>query len=225
MYKGAPVCTPTYPATSEEKGVRVSRPRFLAHLVLALLWGGLAPASAHSASAFANQDVSIVDFDYRPGSVTINAGDTVTWSQDGEQPHTVTADDGSFDSGQMAPGETFSMRFDSPGTYRYYCTLHGGPGGEGMSAVVTVEGGSGSEEPPSVDNGNEGEGGNEGKGGDRGGSDEDPAGQGKSAPTSNKSLPRTGGGPPAAWVFALALVLTGYVLARVARLSERVARR
>jgi plastocyanin len=182
------------------KGFDLSRPRFVALLVLTLMWGGVAHALAQDTG------VDIVDFDYRPGSVTIKAGDMVTWTQSGEQPHTVTADDGSFDSGEMATAETFSMRFDSPGTYRYYCSLHGGPGGEGMSAVVIVEGAQASEEPPSVD--------------DNGDGVDEPT-----APATDASLPRTGGGPPAAWVFALALVVTGYVLARVARLSERLARR
>ena len=170
-------------------------------------------SAKRAAIALADQTVDIIDFDYSPGSVTVNVGDTVTWTQSGDEPHTVTADDGSFDSGEMGNGETFSMRFDSPGTYAYYCSLHGGPGGEGMSAVVIVEGGDESE-APSVDNG-DGNGGN-GNGGN--GSEE--VGE-----TAAGGLPRTGSGPPAAWIFALALVVTGVVLARVARLSERVARR
>ena len=171
-----------------------------------------AVSSANRAAiALADTTVDIIDFDYSPGSVTVQTGDTVTWTQSGEEPHTVTADDGSFDSGEMANGETFSMRFDSPGTYAYYCTLHGGAGGEGMSAVVIVEGGDESQ-APSVDNGNGGNGNGEGSG--------EPA-----ETAAPGGLPRTGSGPPAAWVFALALVVTGVVLARVARLSERVARR
>ena len=170
-------------------------------------------SAKRAAIALADTTVDIIDFDYSPGSVTVNVGDTVTWTQSGDEPHTVTADDGSFDSGEMGKGETFSMRFDSPGTYAYYCTLHGGPGGEGMAAVVIVEGGDESE-APSVDNGDETEG--DGNGDDSVEAEETAAPGG---------LPRTGSGPPAAWVFALALVVTGFVLARVARLSERVARR
>lgn len=170
-------------------------------------------SASRAALALADVTVDIVDSDYRPGSVTINAGDTVTWTQSGDAPHTVTADDGSFDSGQLATGETFSMRFDSPGTYRYYCTLHGGPGGEGMSGVVVVEGGGSSEGPPTV--GGEEEEAETGNGG---------RGTNKAEPAVDGALPRTGGGPPPAWVFALALVVMGFVLARVARMSERAAR-
>ena len=175
----------------------------------------VASSANRAAMALADATVDVIDFDYSPGSVTVNTGDTVTWTQSGDEPHTVTADDGSFDSGEMATGETFSMRFDSPGTYAYYCTLHGGPGGEGMSAVVIVEGGDESE-APGVGNGDDnGNGNGNGNGQDP---EEEVAGE-------DGALPRTGSGPPAAWVFALALVVTGYVLARVARMSERVARR
>ena len=170
-----------------------------------------------AALAFADAAIDIVDFDYNPGSVTIKAGETVTWTQSGEEPHTVTADDGTFDSGQLATGETFSMRFDSPGTYPYFCTLHGGPGGEGMAAVVIVEGGQASDDPPSVDPEGEDE-------GDGNGENEPEAEKTPAAPANDGSLPRTGGGPPAAWIFALALVLSGFVLAKVARLSQRAER-
>lgn len=163
--------------------------------------------TATRATTFAESSVEIVDFDYQPGAITIKAGDTVTWTQTGEEPHTVTADDGSFDSGELDTGGAFSMRFDEPGTYGYYCTLHGGPGGEGMSGVVTVEGGEASE-PPIAGNG-----------------EDDPPAEGgpKVAPTPVEgSLPNTGGGPPPVWVFALALVASGLTLWRVSRLAAKV---
>ena len=75
-------------------------------------------------ATFANVTVDIIDFDYQPGSVTIQAGDTVTWTQSGEEPHTVTADDGSFDSGNIEAGESFAMVFDAPGFYTYSCLPH-----------------------------------------------------------------------------------------------------
>ena len=185
------------------------RARLVVVMVLTLLLGGATSALAHggarSALALANASVDIIDSDYQPGSVTISAGDTVTWSQSGQAPHTVTADDGSFDSGELGAGDTFSMRFDSPGTYRYYCTFHGGPGGQGMSAVVVVEGGEASDDPPSVDSGD----------------DEGGTGSGdEAAADTGASLPRTGDGPPPVWVFALALGISGVVLWRVARLTE-----
>jgi plastocyanin len=52
--------------------------------------------------------------------------------------HTVTADDGSFDSGTLSSGKSFSYTFNTAGDFPYHCTFHGGPGGEGMAGTVTV---------------------------------------------------------------------------------------
>jgi hypothetical protein len=101
----------------------------------------------------------------------------------------------------MTSGE-FSMRFDEVGTYRYFCELHGAAGGEGMSGIVIVEGNGASEEPPSAEPG--------------GSEEENVAGEEEG----QGNLPRTGGGPPPGWVFAIALLFSGIVLWRVARLAE-----
>jgi plastocyanin len=61
---------------------------------------------------------------YAPVTRTIAPGTWVTWSNDGQDPHTVTAVDGSFDSGDLDPSEGFSWYFDQPGTFAYVCTLH-----------------------------------------------------------------------------------------------------
>lgn len=113
-------------------------PRPLAIAALAGLTGvlfllPLAPASA------ATVNVSIVNFSYNPNPVTITAGDTIVWTQNGSAPHTVTADDNSFNSGTLTTGQTFSRTFDTPGTFRYYCTIHGGPNGTGMSSSIVVQ--------------------------------------------------------------------------------------
>jgi plastocyanin len=68
--------------------------------------------------------VSIVDFAFQPASIEVPAGSTVTWTNAGAAPHTVTADDGAFDSGQLKPGESFSQTFTTPGTYTYHCEIH-----------------------------------------------------------------------------------------------------
>ena len=68
--------------------------------------------------------VSIVDFAFQPASIEVPAGSTVTWTNTGAAPHTVTADDGAFDSGQLKPGATFSQTFTTPGTYTYHCEIH-----------------------------------------------------------------------------------------------------
>jgi plastocyanin len=87
--------------------------------------------------------VTVVDSAYQPPEVEVSPGTTVVWQQEGELPHTVTADDGSFDSGTMGQGDTFSRTFPQSGSFPYYCEFHGAPGGQGMAGVVVVSGGGG----------------------------------------------------------------------------------
>jgi len=83
-------------------------------------------------------EVEVVDSAFEPEELEVSVGTTVVWTHTGSLPHTVTADGGAFDSGDMSSGDTFEYTFEEPGTYPYYCTYHGGEGGEGMSGVITV---------------------------------------------------------------------------------------
>jgi plastocyanin len=78
--------------------------------------------------------VAIKDFEFGPATITIKVGDTVTWTNNGPSLHTVTADDGSFDSGNVDVGKTFSHTFQSAGTFAYHCTIH-----PFMKATVIVQ--------------------------------------------------------------------------------------
>lgn len=69
-------------------------------------------------------NVQVIDFEFQPANLTVPAGATVTWTNAGQRTHTVSADDGSFDSGRLDPGETFSHTFTEPGTYTYHCGFH-----------------------------------------------------------------------------------------------------
>jgi plastocyanin len=101
-----------------------------------------APASVGSSGPVLAQAaaVSIQDDVFVPRRVEVDAGGTVAWQHAGQRPHTVTASDGSFDSGTMESGDPFSQTFSQPGTYSYYCRFHGSPSGEGMAGVVVVRG-------------------------------------------------------------------------------------
>jgi plastocyanin len=79
--------------------------------------------------------VAVVDFAFQPGGVQVSAGGTVSWTNNGESEHTVTASDGSFNSGTLSPGAGFSSTFSTPGTFSYNCTLH-----PEMTGTVTVTG-------------------------------------------------------------------------------------
>lgn len=74
---------------------------------------------------------------YSPNTVTVVIGvnNTVTWTNDDSSPHTVTSDTGSFSSGNLAPGASFSFTFTAAGTYRYHCVYH-----PWMTGTVIVKG-------------------------------------------------------------------------------------
>jgi plastocyanin len=98
----------------------------IALLVCALL-APLAYAKEHK--------VTMKDVSYSPKELKVKKGDTVVWTNSDERDHTVTADDGkSFQSGNIADGESFKQRFDKPGKYKYHCEYH-----PRMKATIVVE--------------------------------------------------------------------------------------
>jgi LPXTG-motif cell wall-anchored protein len=101
-------------------------------------------ALAGTGSALAaGASVSVADFSYSPKTVTIHAGDTVSWSNHGPSAHTVTADGGGFDSGNLNSGQGFSHTFSTAGTYAYHCTYHVSQGMVGTVVVLPASGGGG----------------------------------------------------------------------------------
>src|SRR5215212_5230559 len=98
----------------------------------------LVPLAGAAPRAAETKTVSIKDFAFDPKTISVNLGDTITWTNDGPSPHTVSADDGSFDSGNLDKGATFSHTFDKAGTVAYFCKYHGSKGGTGMAASITV---------------------------------------------------------------------------------------
>jgi plastocyanin len=85
------------------------------------------------AKAAASASVTIRDFEFAPASVTIDAGDTVTWNNQGPTGHSATADNGSFDTGILDDGQSGSHTFDQAGTFSYFCTPH-----PNMRGTITV---------------------------------------------------------------------------------------
>ena len=68
--------------------------------------------------------------------LVVPKGTTVIWTNNDSVPHTVTADDGSFDSGSLSTGQTFSHTFDDAGTFTYFCEIHGKPSMNGAVQVA-----------------------------------------------------------------------------------------
>lgn len=90
------------------------------------------PASA--ASSATAMKVQIKSFAFNPGTLSVAVGTKVTWTNDDSVAHTVTANDGSFDSGQLQPGNTFSHTFSKAGTIAYHCNNH-----PSMTATIIVK--------------------------------------------------------------------------------------
>lgn len=89
--------------------------------------------TANSAMAQAGR-LAIDSYTFLPDRATVPVGTTLTWGNDDPIAHTVTAAEGSFDSGRLGPGGTFSHTFVQPGTFEYTCALH-----QNMRARLIVE--------------------------------------------------------------------------------------
>jgi plastocyanin len=103
------------------------------------------PTPPTTAPAAPGVDAQIVDFSFSPGDLSIPVGSTVTWRNSGEAPHTVTADDGSFDSEMIGAGGSWARTFDAAGTFAYVCAYH-----PDMAGVVTVNATAAVAAPPAV---------------------------------------------------------------------------
>ncbi len=78
-----------------------------------------------TATLAAPGSVTIQGFAFQPESVTVNEGDTVTWTNEDGATHTATADGGSFDTGHISgSGGTASVTFATAGTFTYHCAIH-----------------------------------------------------------------------------------------------------
>ena len=95
----------------------------IAMSVVALLWT-ITPRALAAGSPGAATIVVARDFMFAPTSLTVLAGSTVTWTNKDDEPHTVVSDSALFRSGALDTDESFSFRFEKPGTYHYACSIH-----------------------------------------------------------------------------------------------------
>ena len=102
-------------------------------------------ADAAAVAATSAGTIQIKNYAFAPQAATVPTGVKVTWVNEDSVPHTVTSKSGpaSFDSGQIAPGASYSAIFETPGTYSYYCIDH-----PQMIATITVTGGTGGSPSP-----------------------------------------------------------------------------
>jgi len=68
--------------------------------------------------------VVVDNFSFSPGAATVPSGATVTWTNRDDVPHNIVSAEKKFASPVLDTGQQFSYRFEGPGTYAYYCSLH-----------------------------------------------------------------------------------------------------
>jgi LPXTG-motif cell wall-anchored protein len=173
--------------------------------------GSAAPGASLAGSATPKTgSVSIVDgnsqssFRFSPSSITVGAGDTVTWTNNGAEPHDVTGD--GLSSGTLNPGQGYSNTFSSPGTFNYICTIH-----PFMKGSVTVQASGGG--------GSGGSGNTSGDEGPTGPGSESSAVTSSGAAGSDTQLPSTGMSVAPLLAVGTMLVAVGALLRRRARVS------
>ena len=82
--------------------------------------------------------MDISQYQFKPRELVVAPGTLVTWTNLDAVSHTVTSDDRAWDSDLFATDGQFSMTFDTPCTYGYFCILHGSPGSGMIGTVVVV---------------------------------------------------------------------------------------
>jgi plastocyanin len=104
----------------------------LAVVSMAALWlaSQVAPADAPSDGP----RILIKDFMFVPMQLTTKRGATVTWVNQDDEPHTIVSDTGLFRSGALDTDMTYMFKFDKPGTYQVFCSIH-----PQMKATIIVE--------------------------------------------------------------------------------------
>lgn len=94
---------------------------------------GVLLASATGANA-AGDLVTIRGFAYDPAILTVKVGDSVTFVNEDSAPHTATATNGAFDTGNLRRNDQSTLTFTSPGVFDYFCVIH-----PNMRAQIVVE--------------------------------------------------------------------------------------
>ncbi|CAL1241953.1 cupredoxin domain-containing protein [Candidatus Methylocalor cossyra] len=91
----------------------------------AILWyfAAITPSTATAGSPDPAR-ITVEGFMFNPMALTVKAGSTVIWTNMDDDPHTVISDTGLFRSGAMDTNDSFSFKFDKPGTYRFICSIH-----------------------------------------------------------------------------------------------------
>lgn len=133
------------PGPSGRPGWREERTGSTVHPSLVVLTTAFAPSAVateqHGASErrlparVVAQRVKMIDFAFRPKSITLSMGTNIKWVNGGNAPHSTTSNTGLWDSGVLDPAGTFGRVFRKAGTFKYHCTVHPTL----MRGVITVK--------------------------------------------------------------------------------------
>ena len=88
------------------------------------LWLAVVMATALHPARAADVEVNIDNFTFAPQRITVEVGTTVTWHNEDDIPHTVTANNGAFRSKVLDTGDRFTFTFAKAGEYDYFCSIH-----------------------------------------------------------------------------------------------------
>jgi plastocyanin len=103
----------------------VSSLKYLSNAFLSLGFLSLAIAIIpNSQAAQTLTSVNIDHFKFMPGVLQVHTGQTVSFLNKDGDPHTIAAQDGSFESPALDAGDSWKHTFTKLGTYTYICTLH-----------------------------------------------------------------------------------------------------
>ncbi len=91
----------------------------------------------------ADKGVTIAGFAFKPDTITVKAGDTVTWTNNDGTTHTATGS--GFDTGNISSGTSASVTFNTAGSFVYHCSIHASMTG---TVVVEAAAGGGATTPP-----------------------------------------------------------------------------
>jgi plastocyanin len=91
-------------------------------------------SSTNTAKPAGKNAVTIENFAFSPATITIKAGQSITWTNEDSIGHSATADDNSWDTGVLPQGQSKAITFAKAGTYTYHCSVH-----PNMKATVVVQ--------------------------------------------------------------------------------------
>ena len=204
----APAPAPAPAAPAAQAAPAAAAPPVRAHPGRTSVIAAQQPAKVRAVARAAGGD-TISDFKFTPSTVTVTAGETVTWTNSGPSGHSATADDGSFDTGTLGKGASGSHTFTRAGTYTFHCTPH--PFMTGKVVVVAASSGGGGSASGSAGGSGSSASGNAGTGTSSSDTGSSTTGSGSS---SSSSLANTGADVGAVALLGAILVGGGMVLRR-----------